>query len=180
MLARASSKPHDADRHPQPGPAMKRDKFITRPILLKTESQRNIIRCLVDSLPCDADHPIEVVVREPVKVRGMDANARMWVGPLKDIAEQGYVNGRTYSAEVWHEHFKIDHLPDETADDFDPSHVKEGYRKWDYTPAGDRVLIGSTTQLTVKGFAQYLTQVEAAGANIGVQFSASPNDRMAA
>src|SRR3990167_3483187 len=76
--------------------------------LLRAESQRNITRCLVDSLPCDADHPIEVVVREPVKARGLDANARMWVGPLKDIAEQCYVNGRTYSAEVWHEHFKID------------------------------------------------------------------------
>ncbi|SRR6266404_5091220 len=154
---------------------MKREKFITRPILLRFEQQRESAISLIRSLPLDAENPIEVVVREMVKVRGLDANARMWVGPLADISEQGYVNGRTYSCEVWHEHFKREYLPEE----FDPELCKEIYRKWDFTPSGERVLIGSTTQLTVKGFAQYLTQVEAFGASIGVQFSASPNKRRA-
>jgi hypothetical protein len=38
------------------------------------------------------------------------------------------------------------------------------------------MLVGSTTQLTKPGFALYLTQVEAFGGNMGVEFSASPNE----
>jgi len=54
----------------------------------------------------------------------------------------------------------------------------DGYRKFSIDPGGNRVLIGSTTQLTTFGFSEYLTQVEAHGASMGVQFTASP--RMAA
>jgi hypothetical protein len=149
-----------------------REKFATRTIYLVGEPQRETLTSLARQLPIDPQHPLEIVVREKIKTRGLDANARMWVGPLKDIAEQGYVGGRSYSAEVWHEHFKKEFLPEE----FDAELTKEGYAKWDYTPGGDRILIGSTTQLTVKGFAQYMTQVEAFGANLGVEFSASPNE----
>ena len=95
----------------------------------------------------------------------------MWAGPMVDIAEQGYVDGRTFTAEVWHEHFKREYLPEE----YDPTLCKEGYRKWDYTPKGERVLVGSTTDLTVRGFALYLQQIEAyARIELGVQFHASP------
>ena len=45
------------------------------------------------------------------------------------------------------------------------------YKKWGITPVGDRVLIGSTTQLTVRGMSEYLSQVYAYGASIGVQFT---------
>jgi hypothetical protein len=44
-------------------------------------------------------------------------------------------------------------------------------------PSGERVLIGSTTQLTVRGFAQYLTRVEAYGAQeLSVEFHANPRE----
>ena len=62
---------------------------------------------------------------------------------------------------------KSDFLPEE----FEEGITKEGYRKWDYTSSGDRFLVGSTTDLTVKGFAIYLQQVEAFGANLGVMFN---------
>lgn len=150
----------------------KRQPFPTRKIHLRTEQQRQIAHALIDSVPLDDKRPIEFIAREEVKARKPDQNALMWVGPLADIAEQCYVNGRTYSATVWHEHFKAEFLPDE----FDPELCKEGYRKYDFTPAGERVLIGSTTELTVKGFAQYLEQVIAFGASLGVQFHANPND----
>lgn len=155
---------------------MRREKFPTRTIFLRSGQQIETLRALLPHLPLDDDHPIEAVFREPVKARKPDQNALMWVGPLSDIAEQGYVQGRSYSAPVWHEYFKAQYLPEE----FDPELCKEGYRKYDYTPAGERVLIGSTTQLTVKGFAQYLEQVIAFGVNIGVQFHANPRERMAA
>ncbi len=96
----------------------------------------------------------------------------MWAGPLRDIAEQAWIEGRQHSAEVWHEYFKRELLPEE----FDPERCKENYAKWAYDPGGERVLIGSTTQLTVKGFAEYLTAIEAFGAALGVMFSASPNE----
>lgn len=123
---------------------------------------------LIPNLPLDEENPLEILIREPVKMRGPDQNSLMWVGPLADIAAQAWVDGRRFSAEVWHEHFKRQYLPEE----FDPELTKEGYRKWDYTPDGERVLIGSTKQLTKKGFSQYLEQIEADGANMGVQFGA--------
>lgn len=145
---------------------MTRQKFPTRKIRLVGALQVLTAQAALSSAPIDAEHPIELILREEQKARKPDQNALMWVGPLADIAEQAYVNGRTYSAEVWHEQFKREYLPEE----FDEELTKDGYQKWAITPKGDRVLIGSTTQLTVKGFALYLQQVEAFGASLGVMF----------
>lgn len=150
---------------------MTRAPFPIRRIRLCTELQRDAAIAAIRNAPLDADKPIEVLVREEVKARKLDQNALMWVGPLADIAEQGYVNGRTFTAEVWHEFYKREFLPET----FDPEQCKDGYEKWKYTPKGERVLIGSTTQLTIKGFALYLKQVEAhAQTELGVQFHANP------
>ncbi|PPA76473.1 hypothetical protein C4E15_06660 [Achromobacter spanius] len=137
-----------------------------RTFLLIGSSQQAAAQTFLANLPLDADEPLEVVVRERVKPRKLSQNALMWVGPLADISEQAWVNGQRFSAEAWNDHFKREFLPEE----FDPELCLEGYRKWDYTPRGDRVLVGSTKDLTVKGMAQYLTQVEAAGAELGVEF----------
>jgi len=48
--------------------------------------------------------------------------------------------------------------------------TKEGYVKYEVNPIGEFVLVASTKDLTVKGFAQYLTQIEAHGASLGVEF----------
>lgn len=154
-----------------------RPKFTERKITICGERQRETAINALLNLPIYATNSLEVVIREQKKIRGLDANGRMWAGPLKDIAEQGYVDGKRFSAEVWAEFFKKCNLPDPDDPDFDPTHVKDGYLKWGYTPDGDRVLIGSTTQLTAKGFAIYLQKMESDGANIGVQFSASPNEQ---
>lgn len=144
-----------------------------KPIVIKLVGRQQVDRLkqIAENLPVGQE--LECVFRKEQKVRGMDANARMWVGPLKDIAEQAWVNGRQFSAEVWHEHFKRQYLPE----DNDPEiHLlaKEGYRKWDFDPAGNRVLIGSTTQLLKRGFALYLQQMEADGAQMGVMFHEAP------
>lgn len=149
----------------QPKP---RQRFKTREFLLNSDTPVATLLSLIPHLPVDPKHPLAVRIGEPVKVRGLDANARMWVGPLADIAAQAWVSGRQYSAEVWHEHLKRMYLPEE----FDPELTKDGYQKWDYTPSGERVLIGSTTQLTKRGFAEYLQQVEAFGGSLGVLFNA--------
>ena len=152
---------------------MSRDKYPTRKILLRAEAQRESAMRVLANAPLDDAHPIEVLFREEVKARKLDQNAAYWAGPLRDIAEQAYVKGRQYSADVWAEFFKREYLPEE----FDPELCKEGYRKWEYMPSGERVLIGSTTQLTVRGFAQYLTQVESYGAQeLAVTFHANPRE----
>ena len=152
-----------------------RPPFKTRTFRLVSHEQLNVLAALVRNLPTDPDKPLEVVVREEKRARKLDQNALMWAGPLRDIAEQAWVHGKQFSAEIWHEHIKREALPDETDPfSFHADHVKDGYRKWDYTPKGQRVLVGSTTQLTVKGFAHYLEQVYACGASLGVQFGARP------
>lgn len=150
-----------------------RPKFPTRKVLLRTWEQVRLLVNLIPNLPIDSENPLEIIIREPVKVRGLDQNAMMWAGPLADIAAQAWVCGRQYSAEIWHEQFKREYLPEEDAPDLGEL-VKDPFvwRKWDWMPNGDRVLTGSTTQLTKKGFSQYIEQIEAFGSSLGVQFSA--------
>lgn len=156
---------------------MKREKYPTRKIRLVGELQLNHSIVLLHSLPIDDKKPLEIVIREEEKPRKQDQNAMMWSCQLKCISSQAYVNGRTYSAEVWHEHFKELFLPDAfQSHEHQAEIVKEGYRKYDTSPGGKRILVGSTTELTVKGFAIYLQQVEAFGANLGVIYSANPNE----
>jgi hypothetical protein len=143
-----------------------REKYQTRQILLGNGMTKETAKSLIDNCPLDPVKPLEFILREAVKPRKADQNALMWSGPLADIAQQAWVQGRTFSAETWHEHFKREFLPE--------SHIegmtKEGYQKWDITPSGERVLIGSTTDLTVRGFSEYLEQIHAYGASLGVRF----------
>jgi hypothetical protein len=155
-----------------------RQKFQTRSIRLVGAMQKQTALAAIEHLPIDPDAPLEVVIREQQKVRGMDANARMWAGPLRDIAAQAWVNNRQFSAEVWHEHLKREYLPEDNDPEL-PELAKEGYRKWDIDPAGNRILVGSTTQLLKRGFALYLQQVEAFGAGLGVIFHEAPDRRAA-
>lgn len=144
-----------------------RQAYPTIQILVRSELQRNTALAKISQLPLDNDKPIEVIIREWSKPRKPDQNSLMWAGPLTDIAQQAYVSGRTYSPEVWHEYFKEKFLPEE----YEEGITKEGYRKWDVSPTGSRILVGSSTHLTVKGFALYLTELEAhAATELGVQF----------
>ena len=142
-------------------------------IILVGESQRSLAMRRLESIPVGADPLIEVVFREKKDVRGLDQNAAMWSGPLRDIAEQAWVNRQQFSAEAWHEHFKGEFLPEDDDPELDEL-VKDGYRKWTITPTGERRLTGSTTMLTRKGMARYLQQIEAFGARMGVLFHAAP------
>lgn len=54
------------------------------------------------------------------------------------------------------------------------AYFKEVEKKRGIGPAGNRILVGSTTQLLKRGFALYLQQVEAFGAGLGVIFHEAP------
>jgi hypothetical protein len=149
-----------------------RPKFEQRKILLRGAEQVERAVALLRNVPLDSLKPLELLIREEVRARKPDQNALMWAGPLRDIAEQCWVEGRQYSAEIWHQHFKAQLLPEE----FDPDLCKEGYQKWDHGPGGDRILVGSTTDLTIKGFSQYLEQLHAFGGSLGVEFHEPQRD----
>lgn len=155
---------------------MKRQPFITRKFILSGTGPQQLAIACINHVPLDFDMPLEVLVREQVKARKQDQNSLMWVGPLADIEEQAYVEGRTYSAEVWHEWAKREFLPEEDDRELGLL-VKDGYRKWDTTPSGERVLVGSTTQLTVRGFSHYMEKLYAHGASLGVKFRERGNAR---
>jgi hypothetical protein len=145
--------------------------FKQRIIKLTGQLQRDTAKAAIDNAPDN----IEVVLREPVKARSQSANDLMWAGPLKDIAEQAYVEGRQFIDKVWHEHFKALYLPEEN-DPYLFELVKhpESYKKWNTDPAGNLILVASTTDLTKYGFSQYLDQIHADGASMGVLFSERP------
>ena len=148
---------------------MKRARFPTRKILVVSPAQLSTAVAVLKTVPVDAANPIEIRIGEQVKGRNKDQNALMWAGPLRDIANQAYVNGQTYSIDVWHEHFKREFLPEEA----DIELTREGYQKWRYLPSGERILKASTGDLTTKGFSIYLEQIYAYGASLGVQFGVS-------
>lgn len=148
---------------------MKRARFPARKILVVSPAQLSTAAAVLKTVPVDAANPIEIRIGERVKGRNKDQNALMWAGPLRDIANQAYVNGQTYSADVWHEHFKREFLPEEA----DAELTREGYQKWRHLPSGERILKASTGDLTTKGFSIYLDQIYAYGASLGVQFGVS-------
>lgn len=150
-----------------------RQPIKPRPFLLRDERVRETLIAAIRNLPLDADKPLEVVIREPVKARKLDQNAMLFAGPLKDISDQCWFEGKQYSVAVLHEFLKRTLLPEE----YDPEFCLEGYVKWQTAPDDVVTMVGSTTKLTVKGFARYVEQVQSFGASLGVLFTASPNER---
>ena len=153
---------------------MPRPEFKTRTLRLVSSDVRATAVAAISNAPIDPERPIEILLREEKKTRGLDANAAMWAGPLRDLAEQAWVDGRQFTPEVWHEFLKREYLPEDDDPELDLL-ARDGYRKWAIDPSGARVLIGSTTQLLVRGMTRYMTQLEAFGAGLGVQFHVSPN-----
>lgn len=146
-------------------------KFQQRIINLLSERERYSALAMITNLPVGEN--LQIVAREAVKTRTKDQNALMWSGALRDISEQAFVEGKQFSDMVWHEHFKREYLP-ELDEPYLAELVKDAdsYKKWDYMPNGERVLVGSTTDLSKYGFGQYLEQIYANGANLGVMFRA--------
>lgn len=147
-----------------------RAPFQQRVFRVHSTEVRDRLVAAINNMPVDPERPLEVVLRE-VSVKRRDVQNSLYWCLLNEIAAQAWIEGRQYSADVLHEYMKRNLLPeDEPAPD--PLDVRDNYRKWKLDPAGDRVLIGSTTMLTVRGFANLITAVEAFGANLGVVFSA--------
>lgn len=148
----------------------KRTKFLTRSILLVGEVQLKTAHALLDHVPIDANKPLELVVREQVKQRGLDANGYYWLR-LGEIAEQAWFGGKQFGSDLWHEYAKINIMPEQIT-------TKDGVvrSKW-IEGVGGKLTVVSTTLLEKGCFAEYTTLVEVFGAELGVMFSVNPRER---
>lgn len=97
------------------------------------------------------DKPLAVNVSQHKDKRHNQQNRLYW-SHLKQIANQAMFDGKQYSDECWHEHFKGEFL---------------GY----VDLPNSRKMAESTTKLNVTDFAKYVNQVEAyAVSELGVIF----------
>ncbi len=143
-------------------------------IVVRTESQAQVACAYVLrnwARMAREEHPMAVHCYEYREHRSIQSQGLMWIR-LGEIAKQVvFPDGQTFSAETWHIQAKKEFLPEEQG----PSkRCQRGYQKWTYCPDGSRELIGSTTQLTTLGMNEYLTQLEAWAAEMGVRMSANP------
>lgn len=100
--------------------------------------------------------PLRVLVVEAEQPRTIAQNKRYFGYLLKAIAAQGWVDGRQFSAAVWHDHL---------AEEF-------GVIEEVVMPNGEiRTRRKSTTEMSVAEFSEFMQRVEAyAATELGVRF----------
>lgn len=133
-------------------------------IIVRSNQQRELAKLLIDEIP----EGYEIAFRKESKKRTKEQNAYGWAGMLEDFKEQGFVNGRQFNEDSWHELLKKMFLP--------PHYIEgitlKGYIKWLELPDGTLIMKGSTTQLTVLGFSNYINECIAFGAQeLGIMFT---------
>ena len=79
--------------------------------LLRTKIQANSLTRLIDQLPLNEDHPLEVLIREHVKQRTPSQNRYYWMR-LGEIAVQAWLEGRQYADKAWHKVCAKDLMPE--------------------------------------------------------------------
>jgi len=138
-------------------------------ILIRSEQQKELLASKISNLPVDEDRPIQIVISEQDKVRGLDQNGLMWKR-IGEIASQGWINKRQYDKDCWHKYLKDNEMPEEVE-------LKDGTvcSKWVEQIDGSREVI-STTELSARFFSKYIMIIEAFGAGLGVMFSANPRE----
>jgi hypothetical protein len=100
----------------------------------------------------DQKQPLEIIITVWKAKRRPVQNRKYWAC-LNELAESAWLDGKQYSADVWHEHFKRTFIGCEEM------------------PDGSQVGI-STTTLSVSDFADYLNRIMAyAVSELGVELT---------
>ncbi len=121
-------------------------------LILRTPELRRRAMEAIRALPLNEVYECDL---KPWKsTRSQEQNALYWVR-LTEISEQLFPDGKQYSPEVWHEWLKAKFLGKTVI-------VVDGE---------PHIVPKTTTTLKTVDFADYLTQVEAWGAEHGVRFS---------
>lgn len=118
------------------------------------------------------DKPMLVTIEPWTEKRTRGQNNLMWGPALGDFARQATLCNRKFKEDVWNFYLKEKFLPD----CFIEGITLKRYQKWSEMPDGRLQLKGSTKDLTTKGFSQYMDKCYAYGGELGVRFSANPNE----
>ena len=119
-------------------------------------SLRELVRANAKAM-CDKGTPLRVIVTSSDRKRSSEQNAFYWSAVLRDIADQAWVSGQQFTADVWHEHYAR----------------MFGVCEDVTLPTGEVIVRRkSTTDMKVGEFSEYLSQVQAdAAQNHGVRFT---------
>lgn len=136
---------------------------LTRVVATREDAHRAVTQgyALAKAI-IDNGRPAQIDVREFDDDRTLRQNRYYWGVVLKEVSQQASIGGQRWSVDAWHELFKRQFL---------------GYEVVKVKVAGKRrpVVIRrlrSTTDLKVRPFATYLTEIQAfAATDLGVQFS---------
>lgn len=135
-------------------------------IVIANEQARNHAIARIRELPIEPAHVVKLARYS--KKRTKEQNGHQWAGMLGDFSKQGILNGRRFDEDAWHYYLKREFLPDYPEEGI----TLKGYKKWTESPDGELVLVGSTTKLTTKGFAEYIERCHAYGAGeLGIRFT---------
>lgn len=145
----------------------KRNPIAKMTFLIRSDQQKELLARKIANLPVDSEKPIQIVISEQTKDRGLDQNGLMWKR-IGEISSQGWINKRQYSKDCWHKYLKDNEMPEDVE-------LKDGTirSKWVEQIDGSRDVI-STTELSARCFSEYITIIEAFGCSLGVLFSANP------
>lgn len=147
----------------------KRNKIEKVIVLIRSEQQKELLAKKISNLPVDCDRPIQIVISEQTKARGLDQNGLMWKR-IGEISEQAFINKRKYDKECWHKYLKDNEMQEDVE-------LKDGTicSKWIEQIDGSMAVI-STTLLSARCFSEYIMIIESFGASLGVMFSANPRE----
>lgn len=140
-----------------------RAPFSPRPFRLADESVKARAIAALQNAPIDPLRPLLVKISEEPKKRSNPQNSLYWA-LLGDIAEQAWLDNRSYTSDIWHEFARRQIMPETIT-------LADGTvrSKWEEMPDGTATVI-STTLLSKESFADYITAVEAFGNSQGVHF----------
>lgn len=153
----------------QQSAAKKRNQIEKMIVLIRSDQQKELLAKKISNLPVDCDRPIQIVISEQTKARGLDQNGLMWKR-IGEIADQAFINKRQYGKDCWHKYLKDNEMQEEVE-------LKDGTTcsKWVEQIDGSMEVI-STTELSARCFSDYITIIEAFGSGLGVMFSANPRE----
>jgi hypothetical protein len=140
---------------------MASDRFERNFVIRNAENMRALWQFLKTNAKAMIEQQRFIAVRVyEWKPQASDAQRSLiWI-VNQQIAEQAWIAGRRFEAEVWHEQLKRDHLPEET---------RKGVKKWIVLPDGSRELRMSTEDLDREEKSVYIDQCIAYAASIGVE-----------
>ena len=131
-----------------------RNTIETQVFELRNNNDQTELLTYLTTVPLDNHNPVEVIIRERIASRS-EQQKRLYHSMIDQMVDAIRPTGRRFDKHTWHYYMKQAYLPELS----DERYTKKGYKKWSFLPTGEQVLTGSTDDLTVGGFSQFLDHV---------------------